>query len=53
MKTLDELLLNMVEANASDLHLKAGSPPVMRVDGELQPLELRVPRTRKTTRLRS
>jgi twitching motility protein PilT len=40
MKTLDELLFMMVEAKASDLHLKAGSPPVIRVDGELQPLDL-------------
>ena len=40
MKTLDELLFIMVEANASDLHLKVGSPPVIRVDGELAPLDV-------------
>ena len=40
MKTLDELLLIMVEGKASDLHLKSGSPPIMRVDGELQQLDL-------------
>ena len=32
---LDELLKKMMEVQASDLHLKVGSPPVMRVDGEL------------------
>jgi Tfp pilus assembly pilus retraction ATPase PilT len=29
------LLRRMVEQKASDLHLKAGSPPVLRIDGEL------------------
>jgi twitching motility protein PilT len=35
VKPIDELLSEMMTRNASDLHLKAGSPPVMRVDGEL------------------
>ncbi len=35
MKPIDELLAEMMTRNASDLHLKAGSPPVLRVDGEL------------------
>jgi twitching motility protein PilT len=36
-RTNAELLLNrMVETNASDLHLKAGSPPVFRINGELR-----------------
>ncbi|GAB4253213.1 MAG: type IV pilus twitching motility protein PilT [Thermoleophilia bacterium] len=35
MRSIDELLQIVVEAPASDLHIKAGSPPVMRVDGEL------------------
>ena len=39
MKTVDELLNEMVSRNASDLHVKAGSPPVVRVDGELQLLD--------------
>ncbi len=39
MRTIDELLAIMAETAASDLHLKAGSPPVMRVDGELGPLD--------------
>ncbi|MBU2603601.1 MAG: PilT/PilU family type 4a pilus ATPase [Actinobacteria bacterium] len=40
MKSMDELLQLMVGAGASDLHLKAGSPPVLRVDGDLKPLDL-------------
>ena len=35
MKPIDELLQEMIARNASDLHIKAGSPPVIRVDGEL------------------
>ncbi len=40
MKHIDELLRVVVEAGASDLHVKAGSPPVLRVDGELRPFDL-------------
>ncbi|HEY7460457.1 MAG TPA: type IV pilus twitching motility protein PilT [Gemmatimonadota bacterium] len=36
--TLKEILKFMLQANASDLHLKVGSPPVLRVNGALQPL---------------
>lgn len=32
---IDDLLRRVVESNASDLHLKVGSPPVVRVDGDL------------------
>ncbi len=39
---LDELLRKMIEVEASDLHLKVGSPPVMRIDGELHPTSLPV-----------
>jgi twitching motility protein PilT len=39
VKTVDELLNEMVSRNASDLHIKAGSPPVVRVDGELHLLD--------------
>ncbi|HJW75993.1 MAG TPA: PilT/PilU family type 4a pilus ATPase [Thermoleophilia bacterium] len=35
MKPIDELLQEMISRKASDLHMKAGSPPVIRVDGEL------------------
>lgn len=37
---IDELLSKMQEVDASDLHLKVGSPPVMRIDGELHPTSL-------------
>jgi twitching motility protein PilT len=34
------LLQLMVDADASDLHVVAGSPPVLRLNGELKPQEL-------------
>jgi len=34
---VEDLLRMMVERGASDLHLKAGTPPMLRVDGELVP----------------
>ncbi|MGH9263993.1 MAG: PilT/PilU family type 4a pilus ATPase [Acidimicrobiales bacterium] len=36
---LDEVLIRLVEAGGSDLHLTAGAPPAMRVRGELAPLD--------------
>jgi twitching motility protein PilT len=39
MVSLRELLEQMVHMNASDLHLTAGSPPVVRVDGKLQRMQ--------------
>jgi twitching motility protein PilT len=36
--SIDELLTTIVEHDASDCHLAAGSTPVMRVHGQLQPL---------------
>ena len=38
MMTLDELLHLMIEKGASDLHLKIGRPPGLRIHGELVPL---------------
>lgn len=38
MPHLKELLKLMAERKASDLHLAAGSPPQLRVDGRLEPL---------------
>ncbi|HDP34213.1 MAG TPA: PilT/PilU family type 4a pilus ATPase [Candidatus Hydrogenedentes bacterium] len=35
----DGLLMIAVERNASDVHLKVGAPPLLRVDGQLQRLE--------------
>ncbi len=40
MPTLPELLKTTVEMNGSDLHLTTNSPPVVRVDGRLRPLDL-------------
>jgi len=39
---LDELLARVVETGGSDLHLKVASPAMVRVDGELRPLEQRL-----------
>ena len=36
---LDTLLKSVVEARATDVHLKVGRPPIIRHDGELGPLE--------------
>jgi twitching motility protein PilT len=33
---VEELLRHLVEADGSDLHLKVGSPPTIRVDGKLR-----------------
>lgn len=40
MATLYELLELMVKNNASDLHITTGSPPRIRVDGKLVPLNM-------------
>src|SRR5690606_13730130 len=39
MPTMEQLLREAVEKNASDLHLSAGQPPRLRVDGDLAPLD--------------
>jgi twitching motility protein PilT len=36
MLHIDDLLRMLVESEASDLHLRVGEPPVMRIHGELQ-----------------
>jgi twitching motility protein PilT len=36
--TLEDLLRMMVENKSSDLHLAVGSPPLMRINGELTPM---------------
>ncbi len=36
---LDALLRSAVERNASDVHLKVGVPPMLRIDGRLERLE--------------
>ncbi|MBU0699786.1 type IV pilus twitching motility protein PilT [bacterium] len=37
---IDELLKLMVEKDASDLHIKVGSPPTLRIQGRLYPIEM-------------
>jgi twitching motility protein PilT len=37
--TLDQLLAHLEEVRGSDLHLKPGSPPRVRVDGMLRPVD--------------
>jgi twitching motility protein PilT len=39
MMNLHKLLEQIVETNASDLHITAGIPPQLRIDGELRPTE--------------
>ena len=34
------VLQQMVQQNASDLHLKVGRPPTIRIDGELKALDM-------------
>ncbi len=38
--TIQDLCKWMGSVNASDLHLKNGRPPIVRIDGELRPFEL-------------
>jgi twitching motility protein PilT len=39
METLYDLLKIMIDKNASDLHISTGTPPRLRVDGKLVPLD--------------
>lgn len=39
MTTIQQLLLEVIKRNASDLHLTVGALPTLRVDGSLTPLE--------------
>src|SRR4051812_25794491 len=34
------VLQHMIQANASDLHLKVGRPPTLRIDGHMVSLEM-------------
>lgn len=38
--SLHQLLKAMVEKGASDMHITAGAPPLLRIDGEIVPLKL-------------
>ena len=39
MFTLAEMLQKAIQAGASDLHLTTGSPPQLRIDGRVRPME--------------
>ncbi len=39
--SINSYLRKLVDENASDLHFKVGCPPILRIDGELVPLEAR------------
>ncbi len=49
--TMDALLRLTVEEEASDLHLAVGVPPVLRINGELHPLESEPLKPEDTDRL--
>jgi len=38
MVTLDDLLISTLECDGSDLHIKVGAPPLVRIRGDLVPL---------------
>ena len=40
MFTLAEMLQKAIQAGASDLHLTTGSPPQLRIDGRVRPMEV-------------
>ena len=49
--TIKELLDAAIHAQASDVHLTAGSPPQLRVDGSLRPLKQYPPLSSEETRV--
>ena len=49
VNSIDELLEHMVAHNASDLHVTVGTPPVMRVRGEVERMEEYGPLTPEDT----
>ena len=44
VKVLDQLLAAAVKNNASDIHFKAGAPPIFRINGEVR--EVKAPKLR-------
>lgn len=51
MVSLPELLRKLKELGGSDLHLTTGTPPQVRIDGRLRPLDLPVMGAAETKRL--
>ncbi len=50
MAVLDEYFRLMVERKASDLHLTVGMPPILRLSGEMTPIEGRAVNTEASNR---
>lgn len=50
LNTVDELLRYVVEKNGSDLHIKSDAKPLMRIYGELNPIEEAEPLSRDRVR---
>jgi twitching motility protein PilT len=46
---LDFCLRHLIESGGSDLHLKVPAPPVMRIDGQMRPIEGLAPLTPEDT----
>jgi twitching motility protein PilT len=46
---VDDALHNLIQAEGSDLHIKVPAPPIMRVHGELRPIEDASPLTPEDT----
>src|SRR5882672_8961077 len=51
MITMEELLALMVRQGGSDLHISINSPPRIRIDGELLPVEHAALNSEETRRL--
>jgi twitching motility protein PilT len=51
MFDVDAALRHLIEVEGSDLHLKVPSPPVVRVDGDLRPIEGAPPLTPQDTEI--
>jgi twitching motility protein PilT len=51
MLDLDQLLQHAVEQRASDIHVKVGSRPFLRVDGSLRPTQFEVVEPEETERI--
>jgi twitching motility protein PilT len=49
MFDVDAALRHVVELDGSDLHIKVASPPMVRIHGELRPIDGAVPLTREDT----
>jgi twitching motility protein PilT len=52
MREIDALFHLMVETRASDLHLSVGAPPLVRKDGQIQPLDAAAPPLDPATMMR-